>query len=119
MSPTLILKDKEPFAVIGSPGANRIITSVAQVISNLIDYKMNMELAVNSPRVHNDTKNLLLYEDRIREEEIMKIKSLGQNTKGLGKWNRVVGGVQAVKILENGLIEGTADPRRDGTAIGY
>ncbi len=57
MSPTLILKDKEPFAVIGSPGgANRIITSVAQVISNLIDYKMNMELAVNSPRVHNDTK---------------------------------------------------------------
>lgn len=119
MSPTIILKDNKPFAVVGSPGANRIITSVAQVISNLIDYGMNVELAVNSPRIYNDTKNRLLYEARISDEEIDKIKALGQDVEDLKKWDRSIGGVQAVRILENGLIEGTADPRRDGIAIGY
>ncbi len=52
MSPTIILKDGKVFMVVGSPGGSRIITTVLQVISNVIDHKMDISTAVESPRFH-------------------------------------------------------------------
>jgi gamma-glutamyltranspeptidase/glutathione hydrolase len=53
MSPTIVLKDKKPFLITGSPGGSRIITSVLQVILNVIDHEMNIQEAVNATRVHH------------------------------------------------------------------
>ncbi len=52
MSPTLVLRDGEPFLVVGSPGGSRIITTVVQVISNVIDHGMTLNQAVAAPRFH-------------------------------------------------------------------
>ena len=53
MTPTIVLKDGKPFLVTGSPGGSRIITTVLQVISNVIDRGMPIAEAVSAPRVHN------------------------------------------------------------------
>ena len=53
MTPTIVLKDGKPFLVTGSPGGSRIITTVLQVIVNVIDRGMDIASAVSAPRVHN------------------------------------------------------------------
>ncbi|HEY0223271.1 MAG TPA: gamma-glutamyltransferase [Pseudolabrys sp.] len=52
MTPTIVLKDGKPFLVTGSPGGSRIITTVLQVISNVIDFHMGVADAVGAPRLH-------------------------------------------------------------------
>ncbi len=53
MSPTIVLKDGKPFLITGSPGGSRIITTVLQIIVDVIDRNMDIASAVSAPRVHN------------------------------------------------------------------
>ncbi|HSW53815.1 MAG TPA: gamma-glutamyltransferase, partial [Ignavibacteriaceae bacterium] len=53
MTPTIILKDGEPFIIIGSPGGSQIITTVLQVVINCIDFDMNIRQAIEAPRIHH------------------------------------------------------------------
>lgn len=51
MSPTIVLKDDELFMVVGSPGGARIITTVLQVISNVIDHGMDIPASCISTKI--------------------------------------------------------------------
>jgi gamma-glutamyltranspeptidase/glutathione hydrolase len=53
MTPTIVLKDGKPFLVTGSPGGSRIITTVLQVIVNVIDRKLSIADAIAEPRLHH------------------------------------------------------------------
>jgi len=53
MSPTIVLKDNRPVLVTGSPGGSRIISTVLQVIVNVLDYEMDIAAAVAAPRLHH------------------------------------------------------------------
>ena len=53
MSPTIVTKDGKTFMVLGSPGGSRIITIVVEVIQNVIDHGMNIQEAVDAPRIHH------------------------------------------------------------------
>jgi gamma-glutamyltranspeptidase/glutathione hydrolase len=53
MTPTIVTKDGKPVLVLGTPGGARIITAVLQVILNVIDYRMDIQEAVDAPRIHN------------------------------------------------------------------
>jgi gamma-glutamyltranspeptidase/glutathione hydrolase len=53
MSPTLLLRDGRPYAVLGSPGGPRIISITLQTILNLVDHGMELQEAVNAPRIHH------------------------------------------------------------------
>jgi len=53
MSPTIVLKDGKPVLVTGSPGGSRIISTVLQVIVNVLDYRMDAAAAVAAPRLHH------------------------------------------------------------------
>jgi len=53
MSPTIVLKNGKPVLVTGSPGGSRIISTVLQVIVNVLDYKMDVAAAVAAPRLHH------------------------------------------------------------------
>ena len=53
MSPTIIAKDGKPFMVIGSPGGSRIITITLEAIINVIDFGMNIQEAIDAPRIHH------------------------------------------------------------------
>jgi len=53
MSPTIITKDGKPILILGTPGGSRIITTVLQTILNVVDFQMNIQEAVDAPRIHN------------------------------------------------------------------
>ena len=53
MSPTIIAKDGKPVLILGTPGGSRIITTVLQTILNVVDFQMNIQEAVDAPRIHN------------------------------------------------------------------
>ena len=118
MSPTFLLKDGKPFAVLGTPGGIRIISSMVQVISKIIDHGMGLDEAIASPRIGDDQRDLLIYEGRIPAETIAQLEKMGHPTQGHDDWHRVMGSVNGCVILEDGTLVGAADPRRDGLALG-
>ena len=111
MSPTMILKDGKLYVVLGSPGSGKIISVVAQVIVNLIDYKMDLVTAVESPRFHMqwqpDTLDIEKFSVNKDTQEILKrmgYKVVETDT---------MGDVNAILIdPKTGIIYGTLDPRR-------
>lgn len=118
MSPTFILKDGKPVAVLGSPGGTRIISSVVQVISNLIDFGMTLEEAIAAPRIGDDQNDLFIYESRIVPETIAVLQAMGHTVQAYDDWNRIMGSVNGCMVLSDGSLAGAADPRRDGFALG-
>jgi gamma-glutamyltranspeptidase / glutathione hydrolase len=53
MSPTIITRDGKPVVILGTPGGKRIITTVLQTILNAVDFRMNIQEAVDAPRIHH------------------------------------------------------------------
>ncbi len=53
MTPTIVLKDGTPVLVLGAPGGSRIITTVLEIIVNVIDHGMTLQAAVDAPRIHH------------------------------------------------------------------
>lgn len=113
MSPTIVLKDNQPEIVLGSGGSNRIRTAIMQVISNIIDFKMPVEEAVNNPRVHWEN-NIFNIEPGFSEQTLKAIED--DNTQ-LILWNNknmFFGGVHTVMETAQGVIHGAGDTRRNG-----
>jgi gamma-glutamyltranspeptidase/glutathione hydrolase len=52
MSPTIVLRDGRPWIIAGTPGGSRIITAVMHTLINVIDYGMDIQEAVDAPRIH-------------------------------------------------------------------
>ena len=119
MSPTIVLKDGKPFMVLGSPGATKIISTVSQVISRVIDHKMGMQDAIDAPRLWDNTSNKINVETRIPDETLKQLEAMGHKTNKTSEWDRGMGSVQGVLYKADGTLEGGADPRRDGKALGF
>ena len=118
MSPTVVLKeDGSPFMVLGCPGGSTIFTQVEQVISDVIDFGMDMQEAVDMPRILDDTDNVFYYNDQIDQSLVEGMEALGHDTETIG--NDVFGYVQAVMYGEDGLLHGAADAWSDAKAVGY
>lgn len=117
MSPTLLVKDDQTFMVIGSPGGPRIITTVVQSIINVIDYGMDIQAAVDAPRIHHQWKpNKLRIEADYRVDTSMLL-ALGHQIEKKGSWSLAHG---IVFEVNTGIIYGGADNRnQDSLAIGW
>ncbi len=118
MTPTIVLKNGKPFLVLGSPGGSTIITSVLQVILNVVDFGMNIQEAVDAPRIHHQW-----YPDEIYYERRGLVFDVIENLKKRGhklvERHGFQGEVQAILIDENGVKYGAVDPRGYGLAMGY
>lgn len=121
ISPTLVLDPSgRSFMTIGSPGATRIFTTVAQVISHVVDFGMPLQDAIAAPRWYQPHSGSLSLEGRVPENAREALVSLGHRLALRGDWDPYFGGVQAVLFERaSGLLVGGADPRRDGQAIAY
>ena len=117
MSPTIVLKNGKPIMSLGAPGATRIITGVAQVISLVLDYGMDIQDAIDFPRIHDDYDKLVC-ETRIDSAVITKLKTMGHNVVEEADYFEYPC-VQGVTMGEDGKLRGGADPRRDGKALGF
>jgi gamma-glutamyltranspeptidase/glutathione hydrolase len=118
MTPTIVCKDGSPVLALGGAGSERIITSVFQVISNLIDRKMSIADSLAEPRIHPTTEGLHVEKD-VRPE-IMKTLRRRHNVVVKPNRDPYFGGVQAVQVdQKKHTFIGAADPRRAGKAVGY
>jgi gamma-glutamyltranspeptidase/glutathione hydrolase len=120
MSPILLLKDGKPFATIGSPGGKRIISTMALLISNLVDFDMGIQTAINAPRFNNYENGPLKIEARIPAAVRAALVEKGHKLQLKKDFDLYFGGAQGILIdPATGAMRGGADPRRDGKAIGY
>ncbi len=119
MSPTIVTKDGGVFLVTGSPGGSTIPTTVLQIITNAIDYEMNLNDAVNTPRLHYQgfPDRILSEPKAITPETIRGLRLRGYNIVPFRTWGA------AESILLNpktGLLEGVNDVRKPaGKALAY
>jgi gamma-glutamyltranspeptidase/glutathione hydrolase len=120
MTPTFVLrKDGSLWFTVGSPGGPTIINTALCIITNVIDYGMDMQQAVDSPRIHHQwLPDELAFEPYGLSGDTQRaLLALGHK---LGK-PRYLGNAEAIMIEEKtGMRLGATDPRRsDGPAVGY
>jgi gamma-glutamyltranspeptidase/glutathione hydrolase len=113
MSPTIVMKNDKPYLAIGSPGGSRIIGYVAQSIVAHLDWNLNIQQAINQPKMINRFGEMDLEINTPLADYATQFESMGYrvNIRDLNS------GLHAIRITDEGL-EGAADPRREGIAIG-
>ncbi|WP_018045920.1 gamma-glutamyltransferase [Methylobacterium sp. 88A] len=111
MTPAIVLKDGRLVLVTGSPGGSRIISTVLQVIVNVIDFRMNLAEAVTAPRIHHQWRpDVLFAEDGLSPDTLALLRAKGHAVRvgsSSGSANSVMTG--------DGLVAGAADTRQRGT----
>lgn len=127
MSPTIVTKDGKAVMVIGTPGGSRIITATLLTILNVIDYKMNIQEAVNAPRFHQqwmpDSTNLETFALSPDTQKILE--SWGHKFAGPQDANHLAAILVGAPSLDgkpvgNNRFYGANDPRRNtGLSLGY
>jgi gamma-glutamyltranspeptidase/glutathione hydrolase len=113
MSPTIVTRSDSTILILGSPGGATIITTVAQVISNVIDHQMNIRQAVCAPRFHHQwlPDSIFVEVNGFSNDVLLNLKQKGHCIKVVG----VLGDVQAI-MWDRQYQEwsGWSDPRKDG-----
>ena len=121
MTPTFVLrKDGSLWFTVGSPGGPTIINTVLDVITNVIDYNMNIQQAIDAPRIHHQwLPDELVYEPYGLSGDTQK--ALSARGHKLVDKPRYLGDCEGIMIEEKtGIRLGATDPRRsDGLAVGY
>jgi gamma-glutamyltranspeptidase / glutathione hydrolase len=119
MTPTIMLKNGKPFMSVGSPGATRIISALTQIIVNVVDFRMNLQDAIEAARIHCMTGDIFM-ESRIPKSTQDALTAKGHKLNVRGEMDLYFGGAQGVMIAPaSGVLYGAGDPRRDGAAVGY
>ena len=122
VAPTIFFRNKRPFLLLGSPGSERISTTLAQVISRVLDGKKDLFTAIEAPRLHTRSSGRVSLEnERISRTIIEYLSGTGFPLVNRGSYSFYLGSVQGILIGskdEKPLFIGVADPRRDGTAKG-
>lgn len=114
MTPTIVLKDGKPVLALGSPGGPTIINTVLEVILNFVDFKMNVQDAVNWPRFHHQwLPDELRMEAGYSPDTVALLEKRGYTVKREGSQ-----GECAAVAFRDGWMEGAPDPRTEGTAQG-
>jgi gamma-glutamyltranspeptidase / glutathione hydrolase len=115
MTPTIVLRDEKLYLVAGSPGGPTIINTVLEIIVNVIDFGMNVADAVDAPRLHHQwMPDVLKMERGFSPDTVALLKARGHTI----EFENSQGEVAAIRV-NDGWLEGSADPRTEGTAKGY
>jgi gamma-glutamyltranspeptidase / glutathione hydrolase len=121
MSPALVIRDGRPVATLGASGGRRILNCVAQLVFNLVDHGMNMQPAVNAPRIDASTPELLL-SNRLAPETQDALRQLGHNVVARDEQDFYgdFASPACVQFDGSGTYRGGVDPYyRPATATGF
>jgi gamma-glutamyltranspeptidase/glutathione hydrolase len=119
MTPTILMRDGKPLLLTGSPGDATIISTTLQSILNVVDYGMNVQQAVNAPRMHQQwyPQEVWIEDGMLSSESRRKLETMGY------RFTRIhaMGADEAILIdPKTGVFEGANDRRRPaGLAAGY
>lgn len=116
MAPTIVLKDGQPYLVVGTPGGTTIPTSVFQTIVDIIEFGLNTEDAVYMPKFHHqwlpDTLDVEKGFPQPVRDALQKMGYAIKQRSGIGR-------TEVIKVLANKKFEAVADNRGDDDAEGY
>lgn len=121
ITPTVILKEGNPFLILGSPGASRIISTIIELVVNVIDFGMDVNEANLAPRFYcQKFEDYLHLESGIKPEVRAELEWMGHPVKVYEGIDLFFGGAQMIHVDPlTGEYSGSADKRRGGVAIGY
>ncbi len=120
MTPTIVLRDGEPVFVTGSPGGSTIITTVLQVLMNVIDHGMDLSDAVGKPRFHHQWQpdRVMVEKFGFSPDTLAALAAMGHQNIDAIQWGRGIGDANSV-MRKDGELLGVADPRTEGAAVGF
>ncbi len=125
MTPTLLLKDGEPYLVAGSAAGPRIVTATLQTILNVVDHSLDIQKAVDAPRMHYQGAGAIKMESRIGPSVRRRLSEMGFETETPNYvqlkpgYDVYFGGVNAVLVGRHGELRGGADTRRQGSVAAF
>jgi gamma-glutamyltranspeptidase / glutathione hydrolase len=118
MTPTIVTRDGRTVLVLGSPGGGRIITTVLQVLLNVVEFGMDVQEAVDAPRFHHQwyPDTVMIEKQGFPADVVTALTALGHRLDTVSD----MGDVHAIQIdPASGLRLGASDPRADGITLGY
>jgi gamma-glutamyltranspeptidase/glutathione hydrolase len=116
MTPTLVLKNNQPFLVLGTPGGTTIPTSVFQTLVNVLEFNLSTTDAVDQPKFHHQwLPDVVDIETGFPAATADALKKMGYNLNKLGG----IGRTEVIKVLPGGKLEAVADRRGDDSAEGF
>jgi gamma-glutamyltranspeptidase / glutathione hydrolase len=117
MTPTIVTENGKFRLAVGAPGGSTIITTVLQILLNVLEYKMDVGAAVAAGRLHQQW-----LPDKVNVDPwgfdtatIAELRRRGHSIEPRSYW----GNANAIQQLPDGRLEGAADPRGEGTASGF
>lgn len=117
MTPTIVLKDRKLFLILGSPGGPRIITTVANILLGVVDYGMDIQTAVNAPRFHHQwLPDEIVLEPGFSPDTVKMLQAMGHKIKSDGQWSD---GECIAIDPKTGERLGASDGRNNGKAVGF
>ncbi len=118
MSPTQVFRDGAFELSIGTPGSYGILQTQPQMLLNFVEFGLNLQEAIEAPRIRVYRDRLLDAESRIAEATRAALGRRGHQVNVIDDWSWVVGGGQGIaRDPESGALMAGADPRRDGYAL--
>ena len=130
LTPTLVLKDGEPFMVLSTPGGDNQDQALLQVLLNIVEFDMNPQEAVEAPRFdtqhyvssfddHEFLPGSLNIESRVSLKTIQELSSKGHKVKVQSEWGTLSAPTVIVFDKKNGVASAGADPRRSRYAVAW
>ena len=118
MTPTIVLKDGKLWFAVGSPGGPTIINTVLQVVSNVIDFGMDIQEAIDAPRFHHQwLPDHLQWEPyEFNKDTRDALERLGHHFKPKSEY---LGDAEGILIEADGMRTGASDPRLGGVPVGW
>jgi gamma-glutamyltranspeptidase/glutathione hydrolase len=118
MSPTQVFRDGAFALSIGTPGSYGILQTQPQMLLNVLEFGLNVQEAIEAPRVRVYRDRLVDAEARIPAETREALARRGHEVNVIDDWSWIVGGGQGLaRDSESGALMAGADPRRDGYAL--
>lgn len=117
MTPTIVTENGQLRLVVGSPGGSTIITTVLQIVLNVLVYEMDVRTAIAAPRLHHQWLPDMLWVERwgLDSLTLKELSRRGHQVQERGTW----GNAHAIVRTKDGWLEGAADPRGEGAAVGF
>lgn len=130
LSPTLVLKNGEPFMVLSTPGGDNQDQALLQVLLNIIEWDMNPQEAVEAPRFdtqhyvssfddHEFLPGSLNVESRVGLKTIQELSNRGHKVKTQGDWGTLSAPTVIIYNPKSGVVAAGADPRRTRYAVAW